>query len=85
MGQTMTMPEVRAKLSQQYDADVTCPVTTGIFLRIVTEAAYEAFSAGMPIEDVTPVWRVLDAKAPTLKKVSFNPDFILNQRTKEAL
>ncbi len=84
VGQTMSMPEVRARLSQQYDADVTCPITTGIFLRIVTEAAYEAFSAGTAIEDVTPVWRVLDAKAPTLAKVSFDPAFILDQRATEA-
>ena len=83
-GQTMTMPEVRVKLSQQYGADFTCPITTGIFVRIVTEAAYEAFNEGMPIEEVTPVWRVLDAGAPTLKKVSFSPDFILDQRLREA-
>lgn len=84
VGQTMTMPQVRAELCQQYGADITCPITTGIFLRIVTEAAYEAFSAGMPIDEVTPVWRVLDAGSPTLKKVSFDPDFVLDQRAQEA-
>ncbi|MEA2514658.1 MAG: hypothetical protein QOJ59_4145 [Thermomicrobiales bacterium] len=42
-------------------------------------------TSGTPIEEVAPVWRVLDAKAPTLKKISFDPAFILDQRAREAL
>lgn len=33
---------------------------------------------GIPLDDVTPVWRVLDKKAPVLKKLSFDPAFILD-------
>lgn len=35
--------------------------------------------------EITPVWRVLDAKAPTLKKVTFDPAFMIDQRKRAAL
>jgi hypothetical protein len=84
-GQTRTLKELRSALAQAHGADITCPVTTGIVLRTVAEAAHEAFASGKPLDEVSPVWRVLDAKAPTLKKVSFDPAFILAQRTREGL
>jgi hypothetical protein len=84
-GQAITVKELRSALAQEYGADVVCPVTTGICLRTVAEAAHEAFSTGAPVEEVAPVWRVLDARSSTLKKVSFDPAFILEQRTREGL
>jgi hypothetical protein len=84
-GRAMTQKELRAELAQKHGADVVCPVTTGICLRTVAEAAYEAYTGGTPIDEVAPVWRVLDAKAPALNKVSFDPAFILDQRAREAL
>ena len=33
-------------LALTYNADTTCPVTTGLFLRIVSEAAYEDLLSG---------------------------------------
>jgi hypothetical protein len=85
VGQAMTVKTLRTELAQHYGADITCPVTTGHCLRTVAEAAYESFAEGTPLAEVTPVWRVLDAKAPTLKKVSFDRAFILEQRTRESL
>ena len=35
--------ELRDILAKQFDCDVTCPLTTGIFIRIVSEAAYEEY------------------------------------------
>lgn len=84
-GRAMNQKELRAALAHEHGADTVCPVTTGICLRTVAEAAYEAFAKGTPLEEVAPVWRVLDAKAPVLKKVSFDPAFILAQRRREAL
>ncbi len=84
-GAAMSLKELRAALAAEHAAEITCPVTTAKCLRTVVEAAYEAFSSGTPAEEVTPVWRVLDAKAATLKKISFDPTFILEQRTREAL
>ena len=83
-GRTMTQKELRTELANRHGADIVCPVTTGICLRTVAEAANEAFTAGHPIEAVTPVWRVLDAKSPALKKLSFDPAFLLDRRAREA-
>ncbi len=84
MGQTRTLKELRGELAVAYGADITCPVTAGKCLLTVAEAAHEAFVSGISIEGIAPVWRVLDAKAPTLKRVSFDPAFILEQRSREA-
>jgi hypothetical protein len=85
VGKTMDMANLRSRLAKQNKAEVSCPVTTGIFLRIVTEAANEAYAAGTPVSGVTPVWRVIDAKAPILKKVSFDPEWLLDQREREGI
>ena len=74
---------MRTKLAQQHRAEVSCPVVTGIQLRVVAEAAFEDFQAGTPIEEITPVWRVIDAKTPLLKKITFDPQFVLDQRAHE--
>jgi hypothetical protein len=84
-GRAMTQRELRAELAKTSGAQITCPVTTGHCLRIVVEAAHEAFANGTPIAEVAPVWRVLDPESPTLKKVSFDPAFVLDQRAREGL
>jgi hypothetical protein len=82
-GGTMSRRELLAELARRHGAEITCPVTTGTCLRDVAEAAYEAFAGGTPIAEVAPVWRVLDATSPTLRKVSFDPAFVLDQRARE--
>lgn len=84
-GTGMDVQTFRKKLARKYKAEVSCPITTGILLRIVAEAAYEASGKGAKPDDITPVWRVLDERAPTLKKLSFDPAFILEQRAAEGL
>jgi hypothetical protein len=76
---------MRKDLAAEYHADVTCPVTSGIFLRIVAEAAYEEYEAGKPIGKISPFWRVIDGKSKTAAKLSFGTDFLLAQRKKEGL
>ncbi len=85
LGESRDVPTMRRELAARSGADVTCPVTTGIFLRILAEAAWEEMQQGKPVTEVTPVWRVLDARAPLWKKVSFDPAPFLEQRTKEGL
>lgn len=84
-GRAISQKELRAELAMKHGADVVCPVTTGVCLRTVAEAAYEAFAGGTPIDEIAPVWRVLDAKAPALKKLCFDPVFLLDQRARESL
>lgn len=56
-GRLLTVTELREKLARDFGADVTCPLTTGIFLRICVEAAEEDRSTGR--KDITPYWRVI--------------------------
>jgi hypothetical protein len=76
---------MRDDLTAAAGADVSCPVTTGKQLRIVAEAAFEAFEHGAAIDEITPVWRVMDERTPALKKLSFDPAFILEQRAREGI
>ena len=52
---------MRKDLAFTYQADVTCPATTGIFLRVVSEASLEKIILGE--KNPTPFWRVVDHKS----------------------
>jgi 6-O-methylguanine DNA methyltransferase, DNA binding domain len=56
-GQVSTLAQVRQRLARWHNVDVTCPLVTGIFLRIVAEAAEEDRKSGA--NDITPYWRVV--------------------------
>jgi hypothetical protein len=84
-GKAIDLKTLRKDLAIEHRADVTCPVTTGIFLRIVAEAANEQLEQGKPITKVTPFWRVVDTKMPLAKKLTFGTKLIREQRKKEKL
>lgn len=84
-GKSMDVKTLRNKLARKYKAEVTCPITMGFQLRTVAEAAYEALNEGKLLSDITPVWRVLDESTPTTNKLSYGPDFILEQREREGI
>lgn len=84
-GHETTLAQMRKDLAAIYHADKTCPVTSGIFLRIVAEAAWEEYQAGKPLRNITPFWRILTEKSPTAKKLSFGTEFLVQQRQKEKL
>jgi len=56
-GKLVTVAQLREELARRCKANVACPLTTGIFIRISAEAAEEERRAGKKI--VTPYWRVL--------------------------
>ena len=56
-GKLVTVGTIREKLARDHEADVTCPLTTGIFVRIVAEAAEE--DRGQNKKRITPYWRVV--------------------------
>lgn len=76
---------LRNDLAAEFDAEMTCPVTASIFLRIAAELALEKYEQGKPLEDILPFWRVINAKMPIAKKLSCGVDFINTQREKEGL
>lgn len=85
-GKSVSLLELRAHLARQYKAEGTCPVHLGYHLRTVAEAACEARNRGAKPSQITPVWRVLVDKAPTLGKLSAeNAAWIRKQRIQEGL
>jgi hypothetical protein len=56
-GKLATVDQIRARLAEDFHADFTCPLTAGIFIRIVAEAAEEDLVRGE--REITPYWRVL--------------------------
>jgi hypothetical protein len=85
-GKAVSLLDMRATLARRHKAAGTCPVHLGYHLRTVAEAACEARGRGVPLRSVTPVWRVLDSDALTLKKLSArNATWINERRAKEGL
>ncbi len=84
-GQGMELKAMRCALARQFAAEVTCPIYMGFHLRTVAEAAFEAYDSGTPLSALTPVWRVLDARSPTMRKLSYDTTFITAQRASEGL
>lgn len=84
-GHQVDIKTIRKDLAIAHQADNTCPVTTGIFLRIVAEKAYEEREKGSAEEEITPFWRAIKMKSPLAKKLSFGSEFLAQQRGKEGL
>jgi hypothetical protein len=83
-GARVAINEMRQALAERHGAEVTCPVYTGYHLRTVAEAACESHAAGARVDAVTPVWRVLDERAPTMGKLTrADANFIARQRARE--
>lgn len=58
-GRLVTAEQVRERLARDFHTDSTCPLTTGIFIRIAAEVAEEDLGRGE--KDITPYWRVVKA------------------------
>lgn len=84
-GSAGSLAQMRKDLAAEHGAEYSCPVTSGIFLRIVAEAAWEELQAGKKPHQVAPFWRIIAANAPTAKKLSFGTDFLQEMRAKEKL
>lgn len=74
---------MRDDLATEYHATFTCPLTTGIFLRIVAEAAYEEFLKDGDSKEITPFWRIIEPGSKLAAKLSFGEKFIVEMRLKE--
>jgi ABC-type uncharacterized transport system ATPase subunit len=84
IGKRINIKTIRKDLALAHNADYTCPVTTGIFLRIVTEANYEKLQQGERLEEITPFWRAIEPNSALAKKLTFGQDFLLQQIEKES-
>jgi alkylated DNA nucleotide flippase Atl1 len=66
-GGVLTLTSLREYLARKHNAAVTCPLTAGLFVRIVAEAAEESGRAGE--SNIAPYWRVVKDDG------SLNPKF----------
>jgi hypothetical protein len=84
-GQLVDLRQMRKDLAAENHADYTCPLTTGIFLRILAEYTNEEKAAGKPIESLAPIWRVIHPRLPVWKKLSFDKNWLEDMRKKEEM
>lgn len=84
-GKAVTLKTMRKDLALEYRAGYTCPVTTGIFLRIVAEANYEKYQQSNSLRGIAPFWRVIIPDSPLAKKLTFGQEFIKKQRIAEKI
>jgi hypothetical protein len=82
-GRSVSFQTMKKDIALQHNVEYMCPLTAGIFTRIVSELAYEQLQAGQ--KDVTPFWRVVDPKMPLAKKLSCGPDFVQQKRMEERI
>jgi alkylated DNA nucleotide flippase Atl1 len=73
-GKLMTMTQLRERMAADCGADFSCPMTTGIFSRIVAESAEEERAEDAPT--ITPYWRLLKDDG------TLNPKFPNGQQEK---
>ena len=59
-GKLITQSRIREKLAKEFKVNVTCPITTGIFIRIAAEVAEEDRRLGR--KRITPYWRVIKSE-----------------------
>ena len=61
----LTMGDLRQSLAKSHRADYTCPLTTGIFVRVIAEAADEERARG---KAPPPWWRVVRDDGALIEK-----------------
>ena len=76
-GSYLNTKELRRELALRAGADNTCPVTTGIFLRMAIEQHKD--------DENFPYWRVVDEKHPVVKKLNLDGNRIKMRRVDEGI
>lgn len=84
-GRSVDPVSIRRDLAATHHADFTCPLTTGIFLRILAEYNYEKLANGSKTAEFAPFWRVIDPIMPLAQKLSFGKEFMLKMRAAEGI
>lgn len=84
-GRTSSISKMRRDLALEYGADYTCPITSGIFIRIAAEAAFENYQKEKSISKITPFWRIISPGSPTANKLTFGQGLLRKLQQKENL
>ena len=75
-GKKRTIIQMRDALAKKAKADKTCPVSTGIFLRIAIESSLEEQKKEKLKKPNLPFWRIIDENNPILKKLSISKSIL---------
>ncbi|MBL8518598.1 MAG: hypothetical protein JNM76_16665 [Betaproteobacteria bacterium] len=84
-GKAETVAAFRQRLAKRNKADATCPLSTGIFIRIAAEAAWDEILAGKPLSAVTPFWRLVEPGSALAARLRCGDDFLEAQRAAEGM
>ncbi len=86
--ETLTLSQLRQRLAQRHGADGSCPVMTGMNLRIVADLGLEAIDAGHDPAvsgefggEVVPFWKVVEPTSSLASKLPGGPDRITQLRS----
>ena len=82
-GEFVEPVKMRDDLAKKYQTDKTCPVTTGIFLRIISEASYEEYDTGIDLDAITPFWRIVNPNSKLAEKLACGINFIAERQMQE--
>ena len=82
-GSFLYSTQIRKKLANNYNAEMTCPVVTGISMRILSEAAFEEFEIHNNIGKITPFWRIVEPDSKLAGKLACGIDFIVEKQIQE--
>ena len=75
-GKKRTIIQMRDALAKKAKADKTCPVSTGIFLRIAIESSLEEQKKEKLKKPNLPFWRIIDENNPIFKKLSISKSML---------
>ena len=81
-GTEKSMKLMRRELAENANADNTCPLTCGIFLRIAIERSLEQSNGA---KTYLPFWRVIDRNSSLIKKIPISEKYLTELRTSEGL
>lgn len=73
-GETRTLDRLRNELARKAGAQAMCPVTTAIYLRVVSEVALRDLEEGKTLDQVVPFWRVVQPGSKLAQKLSCGAD-----------
>ena len=84
-GEFRSTKQIRRDLAKQFECDVTCPLTTGIFIRIISEAAYQEYKNSNGLSSITPFWRVVNKESKLAHKLTCGIPFIAERQKNEKI
>ena len=84
-GSFLYSKQIRKKLADDHNAEMTCPVVTGIAMRIISEAAFEEYQNNKDINNITPFWRIVEPDSKLAGKLACGVDFIVEKQIQEGI